>query len=129
MSYLRIYTPELPVDLKRQIAKEVTDALVRSLELPEDYRLHTTIHFIPFRPEDMAVGGELAVDNDELHYQVEVYDRYLMPPKKRVMAAELTAVLGRLLGLGSEKLGNIYVRFCEYALDDLSIGGIFLNQS
>jgi|HubBroStandDraft_6_1064221.scaffolds.fasta_scaffold409143_2 phenylpyruvate tautomerase PptA (4-oxalocrotonate tautomerase family) len=129
MPYLRIYTPELSVDLKRRIASELTEHIVSSLDLPEEYSHHTTIHFISFKPEDMAVAGKLVADGEQPHYQVEIYDRYLMPAKKETMAREVTALMGRLLELSKDQLPNIYVAFREYAGTELAIGGIFLNQT
>lgn len=68
MPGLRFYSPELSVEQKRIMAKELTEAVVSSLKLLEQGRNWTIVQFMPFKLENFAIGGRLMVDTQDPFY-------------------------------------------------------------
>jgi phenylpyruvate tautomerase PptA (4-oxalocrotonate tautomerase family) len=128
MPYLRFYTPELTVEQKRDIARDITEAMLRALRLPLEARDWTIVHFFPFSPENYAVGGVLSSDSGVVDYHLEVSDRSLTQPMRERIVAEVTPTLVRLLGLKDDDRFKINIIFRSYSLDDLAIGGFFLRD-
>lgn len=128
MPGLRFYSPELPVEEKRIIAKELTEAVVRSLNLHEEGRYWTLVHFMPFKLEDFAIGGTLVADSQNPCYYLEITERDLTPEKKETLVRELTRVLANLFNLGPDQLYKINIIFLEYKPEDMAREGRFLSQ-
>lgn len=128
MPYLRLYSPELSVEQKRSIARELTDGVLRALHLPEQARSWTTVHFMPFQPEDMAIGGELVLDTGQPDYHLEIVDRALSRDKKSALNRDLTPLLARLLGVPDDQRNRIHLIFRSYEPHDMAIGGRFFDE-
>jgi phenylpyruvate tautomerase PptA (4-oxalocrotonate tautomerase family) len=128
MPYLRFFCPELPVETRRALARELTAGVVRALHLPPDAREETTVYFLPFHPEDVAVGGVLVADGADPTYHLEVIDRTISPDRRVALNRELTPLLAHLLGLGAEELDRINLIFHSYDAHDLSVGGRFHDE-
>ena len=139
MPYLKFYTPELSVSKKRRIAKELTRATMRSFQLSPEDRDRCTVHFVPFRMEDMAIGGKLMIDAPDPDYLLEVTDRQLTAEKKKTFVETVTPLLIRLLEMErkswiarllvrSAVAWKINIQFIEYKPEDSAIGGKFLSE-
>jgi len=128
MSFLRLYSPELTPEQKCLIARGLTDGIIRALHLPVQARAAITIHFLPFRLEDVAVGGEMLSDSGPANYLLEISDRGLTREKKDALNRELTPLLARLLDLEMDQLGKIYLVFRNFEPHDMAVGGRFFDE-
>lgn len=128
MPYMRLHSLDLDVAKKREIARELTDAVIRALQLPEMARDWTTVQFVPFRPEDFSLAGQLAVDAHNADYHLDYHDRRLNYEKKAALVRELTPLLARLLDVPPDRLDMINIMFHEYQPDDMAIGGRFISD-
>jgi phenylpyruvate tautomerase PptA (4-oxalocrotonate tautomerase family) len=128
MPFLRFYSPELPVEQKRLMAQELTEAVLRALHLPDQARDWTTVQFVPFRSEDFAVAGRLMSDTDRPDYHLEFTDRGLNRTKKEALVRILTPLLARLLDLPPDETDRINIQFNEYHPEDMAVGGHFLDR-
>ncbi len=128
MPILRLYSPELPLNQKRRIARELTDMLVHVLDLSEYQRHYCMIYFISMGLEEIAVGGKLLCDTRGYEYYLDIYERDLTLSKKQLLLEECTSLLRHLLNLSSENLSKIHILFHEYKSEDFAIGEKFLNQ-
>jgi phenylpyruvate tautomerase PptA (4-oxalocrotonate tautomerase family) len=128
MSFLRLYSPELSTEQKRLIARSLTDGIIRSLHLPVQAQAEITIQFLPFRLEDVAVGGELLSDSGPANYLLEIADRGLTREKKDALNRDLTPLLGRLLDLEMDQWGKVYLVFRNYEPHDIAVGGRFFDE-
>ena len=129
MPGLRFYSPELPVELKRIMAKELTDAVVRSLNLLEEGRNWTIVQFMPFKLENCAIGGSLMnVDAENPFYYLEILDSGLTREKKETLVRELTPLMANLLNLAPHQLYKLSILFQEYKPEDMARAGRFLSQ-
>ncbi len=68
MPYLHLTSTPLALETKRTLARDLTAATLRALELPDEHRARTTIHFAPTPPEDLAIGGVLWADGGAPDY-------------------------------------------------------------
>jgi phenylpyruvate tautomerase PptA (4-oxalocrotonate tautomerase family) len=128
MSFLRLYSPELSTEQKRLIARGLTDGVIRSLHLPVQARTAITIHFLPFRLEDVAVGGELLSDAGPANYLLEISDRGLTREKKDALNRDLTPLLARLLDLEMDQWGKVFLVFRNVEPHDIAVGGRFFDE-
>ena len=123
MPYLRLYSLELPRELKRTMVTELTQAVVETRRLVGDERDSFTIQFMRFEPEDLAIGGKLIANGRRPDYHVEYSDHGLDSRDKKKLAKEITETMARVLdGTGAGGV-RINVLFRDYAPRDFAIGG------
>lgn len=128
MPILRVYSPELTLEQKRLFAQELTEGVLRALGSPEQHRDRVAIHFVGYRPEDLAIGGRLAVDSQVAEYILEVTEQDLTQRKKEALLRVLTPLAARLFGLTPEHVWHVHMKFNTYSVDDYAIGGRFLSE-
>lgn len=128
LPYLRLYMPQLSVEKKRVLAREITEALTEALHLPMPIGEWCTIHFIPLRSEDIAVGGQLACDGAEPSYLIEITDREFTAETKESVVEELRPIFMRHLGLRRDQVFDLNFRFYVCEAKDFAIGGRFLSE-
>lgn len=141
MPYLRLYCPPLPVRQKKLIAKELTNATMRSFKVTKDYRNRCMVQFIPFEMDDVAIDGKLLSESGEPDYHLEVSYRSVTNEQKQAFAQEVTASLAKLLNLKRQSwlarllritdppLFRISILFNEHADADFAIGGRLLSDA
>lgn len=130
MPYVLITTPALPLDVKRALASDLTDAILATLTLSDTERPRTSIHFVSFEPEDCAIGGRLLADGQSPEYTVEVSERNLTPQTKRLLVSAIMPVMVKHLHLDKEPrdADRISIIFRPYVPTDIVIGGRFLPE-
>jgi phenylpyruvate tautomerase PptA (4-oxalocrotonate tautomerase family) len=129
MPGLRFYSPELPVEQKSIIAKELTEAVARSLNLQESGRNWTIVQFMPFKLENVALGGRLMnLDAANPFYYLEILDSGWNREKKETLVRELTPLLAKLLNLEPAQLYKLSILFQEYNPEDMARAGRFLSE-
>ena len=128
MPYLRLYSPSLSIELKRKLAFQLTEALLNALGLDDTYRHRTMIHFAPFHPDDIAVGGELISDGGAPDYLLEITERSLSGAQKSAAVNALVPVLMKNFGLRKEQSWKVNIRFESYEPSDFAVGGNFLDD-
>jgi phenylpyruvate tautomerase PptA (4-oxalocrotonate tautomerase family) len=141
MPYLRLYCPELPVRQKKLIAKELTNATMRSFKVVKDYRNRCMVQFLPFEMDDVAIDGKLLSEGGEPDYHLEVSYRRITDEQKQAFAQEATAALAKLLNLKQQSwlarllritdppLFRISIVFNEHDDGDFAIGGRLLSNA
>jgi phenylpyruvate tautomerase PptA (4-oxalocrotonate tautomerase family) len=127
MTYLRLFSPELSAQQKRIMARGLTDGVIRALHLPDQARAGITIHFMPYRLDEIAVAGELLSDAAQADHFVEISDRGLTEEKRAALNRELTPLLARLLGLELAQLCKVHLVFRNYEPHDVAVGGRFFD--
>ncbi|HEX5437722.1 MAG TPA: hypothetical protein VFW98_11220 [Gemmatimonadaceae bacterium] len=128
MPYLCLYSAELPLERKRELAAKLTDELVATLPHPEVHRARTTIHFVATDASNVAVGGRLASDGGATDLRVDISDRHLTLERRVLLAHDLTKLLAEYFRLPDEERRCIKILFREYGEDDLAVGGHLLSQ-
>lgn len=128
MPHLKLTAPPLSVEQKRRIARELTEATGRALDLPGHELAWTTVRFAPLALEDLAVGGTLACDTLDPAYELEFAEPGLSREQKILVVRTLTPLLARLFGIGPEKFHKIAIRFTTYELADQAVGGRFVSE-
>jgi hypothetical protein len=123
MLSLRLYSPPLPVGVKRELARELTATALCALQMAAATAAITTIQFVSYLAEDFAIGGDLVGDGAEHLYFLEIAGLDLDRRAKEALARELTPVLGRLLLVRRDDLSKISLRFVACSQEDLAVGG------
>jgi phenylpyruvate tautomerase PptA (4-oxalocrotonate tautomerase family) len=134
MPYLRLTSPPVDAEHRRRLAVELTDLVVRLLTPPpgrgrptaEDMPARTTVHFTPYDPDGLAIGGTMMADSGGRDVTVEFSDWGLSLRRQKVIARELTDVLARLLDV--EDTDAVNVRFHRYRPRDFAVGGVLLAR-
>jgi phenylpyruvate tautomerase PptA (4-oxalocrotonate tautomerase family) len=128
MAYLRIHSLDLPRDMKRMLATELTQTVVEARHLHGVERDLCTIHFATFAPEDLSIGGKLIANGRAPDFQVEYRDHDLTSSDKKKLAHRITDTMARVLGLAGGDVMRVSVLFVEYDTRDFSIGGTLLRH-
>jgi hypothetical protein len=123
MLCLRIHAPDFPFEQKKIMAAELTDAVASSLGLPPEARQHLAIEFIPYRLENMAVGGRLLSETEEPSYQLEFQGFPLTPRQQEALSEQLMPLLLELLHLPPSERERIAFLFQEQARGSVALGG------
>lgn len=123
MPYLRLYSLELPREVKRTMVTELTQAVVDTRHLVGEERDALTIHFVPFDPEDLAIGGKLVANGRRPDFHIEYSDHGLNARAKGKLAKEITLTMSRVLDPASTAGVRINVLFRDYVAHDLAVGG------
>lgn len=126
--YVRLFIPEISVDKKRRLIRELTEGLVEALRLPQAASDWCTIHLFPLKQENIAVGGQLACDHAEPSYLIEVVDREISVDSRLSVVEAVKPILMRHLGLRPDQSFEINFRFIVCEAKDFAIGGQFLNE-
>lgn len=123
MPYLRLYSLELPRELKRTMVTELTQAVVETRHLIGDERDGFAIQFMRFEPEDLAIGGKLIANGRRPDYHVEYSDHGLDSRDKKKLAKEITETVARVLDGNGAGGVRINVQFRDYLARDFAVGG------
>lgn len=96
MPYLRLYSPEIPVERKVFIAQKLIEITLRTFHLRPAERNRITIQFIPLSKEDSANLLQPSIPSGaDLIFEVMGHD--LTETKKREFAEEATSALSKLM--------------------------------
>ena len=134
MPYMKLTFPDVSEARRQDIAKELTEAVVRLMTppggrglKPEELRERCTVHFTPYTPTSMAIGGKLMRDRHEQDVTMEFSDWGMGTRLKRRLARELTPVLARLFGMEAQS-DHVNIRFHPYPPTDFAVGGKLLSE-
>ena len=107
MPDLRITCSELPSFRRREIAQRLTDEVTDLFYNPrtpvsrEELRERTTVHFIPYRENEIFIGARTPQERGGVDVTVELSDWSMSEQQQRKVARRLTAVLQN--GSGSSR--------------------------
>lgn len=129
MPYMKVTCAEIDTAARARIAQGLTDAVVllnASAHIePDDLREHCTVHFTPYQPDGLAIGGRLIGDRTEADVTMEYSDWALSRRRQRRLARELTPVLAALFHM-EKQLDHVNIRFHPYPASDFAVGGRLL---
>lgn len=128
MPYLRLHSPEMTREKKRDVARALTDAVQKALHLPPQLRHETLVHFMPYDPENIAVGGDLIADKPEESVCRLLVVGILTAERRIALNRELTPLLACLFGILPEQARRIQIHFHRVEPHDYSVGGRFYED-
>lgn len=128
MPFIRVFVPQPTIEQKRAIAQKITDTVLDVLKMPDTSKDWTTIHFVGYEPEDLAVGGKLTADGAAPEYLIEYTDIAPSQGIKDQLAHRLTHSLGEALELGPNERLKINVTFLPTSADNVAVGGHTIRQ-
>ncbi len=100
MPYLRLYSPEIPVDRKVPIAQKLIEITLQTFHLRAEERNRITIQFISLSKGDSPNRVQASIPpGADVMFEVMGHD--LTETRKREFAEEATAVLTHLMPLKS----------------------------
>ncbi len=131
MPYLKLTCPAIDTLQRENIARMLTDEVVRlniNPHVPVDQlREHCTVHFTPYEPDGMAIGGVLMKDRPIADVTVEYSDWSLSTRKKRQITRSLTKILAQLFQM-EHQLDGVNIRFHPYPPTNFAVGGRLLSE-
>ncbi|HXE71752.1 MAG TPA: hypothetical protein VNO81_03745 [Candidatus Nitrosotenuis sp.] len=128
MPYIQIFTPEITLAQKAHLVRQLHEATVEALALPEPVRQGVTLHFTPYNPEEMAAGGQLLAESHHRMYHLAVHGPVFTVEQRRELARRLTEVVARELALGEDGKSHIGVSFQEYDGLHMACGGRLMDE-
>lgn len=99
MPHLRIYTPDISFEQKKIMAAELTDALAAAFRIALVDRESISIQFIPYRLENVALGGRLISETEEPVYRLELFASEPTPAAQQSLRESLFPLSLELMGL------------------------------
>ena len=130
MPYLRLYSPDVPLEQKRLLAQKLIEITLRAFNLRAEDRHRINIQFISLPPL-AGVGLEPVILHDT-DFFLEVNDHGLTEEKKRAFAEEVTSILpqalaakppsrfARLLRIKANASRQVGLQFNELNPDELT---------
>ena len=106
MPYLKVYLPETPIHVKRNLATALTETILRALNLPREHRMQTTVNFTASQPGSAC--------------HVEVHHIEIPEQEQRKIQQALASCLRRWLGLSESQ--KVTAVFQTYSPFDAAIG-------
>ena len=134
MPYLKITCPELVESNFQQIAHRLTEEINNLFYHPkarltrQELRERTTIHFVPYKANEIFIGGRTPKDRRKTDITIEFSDWFLSVKAQTKIAAALTPVVAELYGVLSSDRDNINIRFHSYPPTDFAVGGKLLSD-
>lgn len=93
----------------------------------QELRERCTVHFTPYTPTSMAIGGKLMRERAESDVTMEFSDWGMSPRLQRRLARELTPVLAQLFAMET-RVDHVNIRFHPYPPSDFAVGGRLLSE-
>lgn len=128
MPYLRLISPELPLEQKRNIAHELTRHVLEALRLTEVDRDNVSVSFHSYHLSNLAIGGQLLADGGLPEYTLEVAAPGLAREDKERLVSNLTEHLRDLLYLDEDQLYRITIAFVDLDRANIARGGHFMDR-
>ena len=128
MPYLRLYSPEMTREQKRDAARKLTDTFQKALHLPTQARSEIIVHFMPYQLDNMAEGGILLSDAPGSIICRLLVVGFLTREKRKALNRELTPLLACLLNIAPDQMAQIQILFHSIEPHDLSFGGKFYDD-
>lgn len=132
MPYLRITCSELSAERRAAVAQRLTATINDLFYRPqsgvtrEDLRERTTVHFMPYGPDELFIGGRTPEERSAVDLTVELSDWNMPARQQRKVAATLTPVLAELFEVPASGIDGINIRFHSYPPTDFAVGGQLL---
>jgi len=132
--YLRITCPELDVVRRQAIAARLTEAINDLLFAPhgrvsrQELRERTTVHFVPYVPGQLFIGGQTPEARGSMDITVELSDWGMSTRQRRRLARGLTPVLADLFAVPRAAWDGINIRFHPYHPSEFAVGGRLLTD-
>ena len=132
--YLRITCPDIPWQRRRAIAEQLTGAVSdlffhpRARLTREELREQTTVHFAPYRENELFIGARTPEARQAIDLTVELSDWSMSVKQQRRLAQHLTPLLAELFEIPPTRLDGINIRFHPYPPTDFAVGGRLLSD-
>ncbi len=121
MAYLRISSLPLDDSTKRRLVDELTAVAERII--PGQRREWTTVHFTPYQPGDLAIGGRFVTDHSFADTHLEIATPAIDEETWEALRSELSEVLAATLGTPVHGRWHLNVQLHTYNAQDSADAG------
>ncbi len=134
MPYLRVTAPQLDAERRQAIATRLTEAVndllfdARGRLTREELRERTTVHFAPYAPDELFIGGRTPETRCTMDITLELSDWGMSARQRRRLARGLTPVLAEVFGVPQAGWDGINIRFHPYHASEFAVGGRLLSD-
>jgi hypothetical protein len=94
----------------------------------EELRERTTVHFVPYRENELFIGARTPEERKAIDLTVELSDWSMSVQQQRRIARHLTPLLGELFEIPPTGLDGINIRYHPYPPTDFAVGGRLLSD-
>ena len=134
MPYLKITSLPLEPHTKETMAQTLTSVInvlffnPRGGPTRDELTERTTIHFVPYQPDEFYVGGKTPLQRGCQEVTAELSDWSMSVKQQRKVAKELTPVLADLFHIGADQFHSVNIRFHSYPPTAFAVGGYLLSD-
>jgi phenylpyruvate tautomerase PptA (4-oxalocrotonate tautomerase family) len=134
MPYMRITCAELTSAQRTAAAVQLTNVInelfyhSRASLTRDELRERTTVHFIPYAPDTLFIGGRTPMERGVVDLTVELSDWAMSVRQQRKIAHTLTPVLAEIFNVPTHAVDGITIRFHSYPPTDFAVGGRLLSD-
>lgn len=127
MPYLRVTARTIPLDARRALANELTEATLQLM--PRERADGTTVHFTDLDPRRFATDGRLVIDGQMADVHLEFVAPQLPMSTRRALIDRFTGILANAYNIHGEDIYHVNIKFGTYdALSDHAMGGRFVGR-
>ena len=94
----------------------------------EELRERTTVHFVPYRENELFIGARTPEERKAMDLTVELSDWSMSVQQQRRIAERLTPLLAEVFEIPQSGLDGINIRFHPYPPTDFAVGGRLLSD-
>ena len=117
------------MEQKKNLVRDITECLVRTLNLTPEQRNHCTVHFDVINPENIAVGGSLISENKKACNHLEAMAPNLQQEQIERLGRELHHPGGQATSsLTDEQIHQFGIQFQQADLNRMFMGGQAMSQ-
>ena len=119
MPYLRLHSPDLPIERKRAITQKLIEITLRAFHLRPEERHSITVQFIP-PTEETETDGHPSLFPRATDFVLEVIAHQLTDAKKRAFREDVVSMLPPLLQTKAVRIaGLLRMRLAPHRLIEL----------
>ncbi len=106
MPYLRLHSPDLPIERKRAITQKLIEITLRAFHLRPEERHSITVQFIP-PPETSEIDGHPSLFPRPTGFELEVIAHQLTDTKKQAFREDVVTTLPPLLQTTAGRIAGL----------------------
>ncbi len=127
MAHIRITMPEITVEQRQQLVKNLTETISNILQFPEEVRRRVSVRLDFYQKNEMGRGGQLLTTPTGISH-LEVFTPTVSYEQKRELATHLTKAFCDTLGQKPDAWQNVFLTIQEFHPDSAAVGGRLMAE-
>lgn len=127
--HIDVTLPEIPVDQRSELVKNLTETIGNVLDLPMEVRKNISIRLEMYGKNQVARGGTLVANNGVGLYHMDVYAPTLHLEQKRNLIRYMTEAFCDTVKMRGDQKEHVFVTVYEFSPENVGTGGRLLAEA